>query len=104
MISDFFLETFFISASPHTKPTSGNPIFLAVSKGELCLCYELVTEPKSPSLELKVRQLEEISPGLPIQRSGNLKAKLEYLSFSKNIPLLSFLPSQSTSLLTMFLS
>lgn len=36
----FFLETFYVLVSTHTKIAEGNPIFLAVSKGELCLCCE----------------------------------------------------------------
>lgn len=66
----FFLETFYVLVSTHTKIAEGNPNFLAVSKEELCLCCERVEEPNSPSLELKVRQLEEFSPGLLIQGSG----------------------------------
>ena len=54
-------ETFYISVSHRrvVKPMNegNNHIFLAVSKGDLCLYCDKVKRPKHPSLQLKVGDL-----------------------------------------------
>ncbi|XDB55264.1 hypothetical protein ABFV05_008880 [Capra hircus] len=58
-------ETFYISVSHRrvVKPMNEgkNHIFLAVSKGELCLYCDKVKRPKHPSLQLKKKHIKELS-------------------------------------------
>ncbi|XP_010983956.2 interleukin-37 [Camelus dromedarius] len=56
-------ETFFVLASHVGSPCEkkGSPIFLAVSKGELCLCCEKNKGQLHPSLLLKKKNLSDLA-------------------------------------------
>ncbi|XP_014586522.2 interleukin-37 isoform X1 [Equus caballus] len=56
-------ETFYISTSQlsTTSIKKENHIFLAVSKGELCLHCDTVKDPEHPSLQLKKKNIKELN-------------------------------------------
>uniref|UniRef100_H0W0A7 Interleukin-33 n=1 Tax=Cavia porcellus TaxID=10141 RepID=H0W0A7_CAVPO len=65
-------ETFYVLVSTHTKIAEGNPIFLAVSKGELCLCCEKQKRSQHPIACFKKTNIKEL----------NALGKKESLSFT----------------------
>ncbi|XP_027993196.2 interleukin-37 [Eptesicus fuscus] len=55
-------EIVYVLASPMSSAgDKGNPVFLAVSKGELCLCCEMDKKKGRPALQLKKKKLAWLS-------------------------------------------
>ncbi|MBZ3885407.1 Interleukin-37 [Sciurus carolinensis] len=65
-------ETFHVLASPSAPASEekGSPIFLAVSKGELCLCCEKPKGKRYPSLQLKKKKLMSLASLKEAARQG----------------------------------